>query len=177
MKIATCTYLMSGGFALMGQQQRTILGFKGYGGKVELGQTIRGNAVEEIWEETGGKKQLRVTPEEEGGIFTREELLVPAGIIDFFNGTNIPENDPSFRVYFFLCYTFAGRPVDTVEMMHHQWFNKNYLPLDRLVRGDELFIPHLLQGQCIKGKIWRTEDWTRITNVDLEEVAVQSLDF
>jgi hypothetical protein len=180
MKIATCIYLLHSDdrYVQMAQQQRTILGFKGYGGKVKPGQSIKGNAVEELWEETGGIPELRLNKEKEGGIFTREELLIPVGFIDFYNGLSVPFGDPSFRVHFFICRRFAGHAVDTVEMQNHQLFSVSGLySLTKMVKGDELIIPQMLTGQCIKGDVRRTEDWSRIVEVNLEEVAPSDLDF
>ncbi len=180
MKIATCIYLLHSDdrFVQMAEQQRNILGFKGYGGKVELGQSIRGNGVEELWGETGGIPKLRVHKEQEGGIFTREELLIPVGLIDFYNGLSVPYGDPSYRVHFFICRRFAGHAIDTVEMQHHQLFSVSGLyKSTKMVKGDELFIPQMLAGQCVKGDIRRTEDWSRIVEVNLQEVLPSDLDF
>jgi hypothetical protein len=179
MKIATCVYLLhnNDNYVQMAQQQRKILGFKGYGGVVEEDQTIRGNAVQELWEETGGKKELRINPDQEGGIFTREELLIPAACIDFYNGEDVLEGYPSFRVYFFLCRRFAGKAIDTVEMKHHQLFHVRNLPIDRLVKGDELFIPRLLSGICLTGSVRRSADWSTIIADGLKEVSQKDLCF
>lgn len=179
MKISTCIYLLHSDdrYVQMAEQQRTILGYKGYGGKV-VGQTIRQNAVEEIWQETGGVPELRINKDQEGGIFTREELLIPAGLIDFYNGLSVPYGDPNFRVYFFICRRFAGHAVDTVEMQNHQLFSVSGLcNLTRMVKGDELYIPQMLTGQRIKGEVRRTEDWSRIVEANLEEVSPSDLDF
>jgi 8-oxo-dGTP pyrophosphatase MutT (NUDIX family) len=177
-KIATCVYLIKDGYVLMGNQQKTIFGFKGYGGKVKPGQTIRQNAVEEVWEETGGIPELRINPEEEGGIHIREEWLEPAGLIDFYNGSegDVPFGKPSFRVYFFICRKSMGKAVDTVEMRDHQLFNVNYLPIDKMIKGDGEFIPKMLNGICLTGWLIRDKDWNT-TSSFFEECTKESLNF
>lgn len=175
-KIATCVYLLDGDYVQMAQQKGKLIGFLGYGGKVKKGQTIRGNAIEELWEETGGKVELRINPEEEGGIFSREDFLIPVGKIDFYNGENVPKGRPSFRVYFFVCKRYEGRSVDTVEMVNHQLFNRRNLPLESLVKGDELFIPKLLNNQPLVGSVRRSSDWEVISN-DLRPATPKDLDF
>ncbi len=178
MKIATCTYLIKDGYVQMGYQNSVIIGLKGYGGKVENGQTIRQNAVEEIWEETGGVPEFRVNKEEDGGIHIRPEWLEPAGLIDFYNdceeGTQL--RDPSFRVYFFLCHKSMGKAVDTIEMRDHQLFNINYPPIDQMVKGDREFIPQMLQGTCLTGWVRRDKDWNTIGSF-LKKCMKESLNF
>jgi hypothetical protein len=177
MKIATCLYLIKDGYVQMGYQDSFIVGFKGYGGKVE-NQTIRQNAVQELWEETGGVPELRVHREQEGGILIREEWLEPAGLIDFYNGTEeeVPFGDPSFRVYFFLCRQSMGKAIDTIEMKDHQLFNIDYLPIDKMVKGDGEFIPPMLKGICLKGLVRRDKDWNTIVS-SLKERTKESLGF
>jgi 8-oxo-dGTP pyrophosphatase MutT (NUDIX family) len=162
MKIATCVYIIQGAYAQMANQQKTIIGFKGYGGKVKPGQTLRQNLVEEVWEETGGVPELRVDPEEEGGIHLREEWLTPIGSIDFYNGPEeeVPFEDPSFRVYFFLSKQKLGKAVDTIEMKDHQLFSIHHPPIDRMVKGDEVFVPKILLGIPVTGWIRRNADWS-----------------
>ena len=162
MKIATCVYIIQGAYAQMANQQKTIIGVKGYGGKVKPGQTLRQNLVEEVWEETGGVPELRVDPEEEGGIHLREEWLIPIGLIDFYNGpeNQVPFGDPSFRVHFFLSKRKLGRAVDTVEMKDHQLFNIFYPPITRMLKGDEFFVPKMLLDIPVVGWMRRNDDWS-----------------
>lgn len=178
MKEATCTYLLKDGYVQMAQQISTIVGLKGYGGKIKQ-QTPRQNAVEEIWEETGGVPELRTHLETFGGIYIREEWLHPVGLVDFYNGTEseAPFGDPSFRVYFFICEQWLGKAVDTVEMHSHQLFNINCLPFDRMVPGDHLFIPPMLTGVCTTGFVRRKKDFSKILQTDLEECSLESLMF
>lgn len=175
--IATCVYLVRDGYVLMGNQQKTILGFKGYGGKVKFGQTISQNVVEELWEETGGVPSLRVNKDEEGGIIIREEWLEKVAIIRFFNNHTLdkPLRRPSFIVNFFICRKFFGNPIDTVEMKDHQLFNINHLPIEKMVKGDDEFVLQILNGKFLKGDIVRNEHWEIIKNT-LRECSRESLD-
>lgn len=175
-KIATCVYPIRGIYALMGNQQSTILGFKGYGGKVKPGQTLEENVVEELWEETGGVPKLRINKEEEGGIIIRSEWLEKVAVIKFYNGHDInkPLRKPSFIVHFFICYKFYGKPIDTTEMRDHQFFNINYLPIEKMVKGDDQFVPQILAGKFLKGDIVRNKNWEIIKNT-LKECTKEDL--
>lgn len=177
MKIATCVYLIKDGYVQMGYQNSFIVGFKGYGGKVE-NQTIRQNAVQEVWEETGGVPEFRIDRDEKGGIQIREEWLEPAGLIDFYNGSEeeFPLGDPSFRVYFFLCRDSSGKAVDTIEMKDHQLFNIHNPPIDKMVKGDGDFIPTMLLGTCITGWVRRDKEWNTICS-SLKECLPENLNF
>jgi hypothetical protein len=169
MRVATCTYLLQDDyFVQMAKQVSKIIGFKGYGGKLKRGQTIRKNAVEEIWEETGGEEKFRIDKDVWGGIHVRPEWLEPVGRIDFYNGARVPFGKPSFRVYFFICRRYMGKAVDTIEMKDHQLFHIHHLPLERLVKGDPLYIPDMLTGKPREGWVRRTKDFSKIINYDLQ---------
>lgn len=178
MEIATCTHIIENGYVLFGYQYTWLKGFKGYGGKKKGHQTLEQNAVEEIWEETGGEPQLRLDREEEGGVYIRAEWLEPVGVIDFYNGSEeeIPFGDPSFRVYFFNCRKKLGRPVDTIEMKDHQLFNIYYPPIGKMVKGDEEFVPRMLQGICLMGWVRRDKDWNT-TSSSIKECSREDLGF
>ncbi|MEK7227970.1 MAG: hypothetical protein AAB681_01280 [Patescibacteria group bacterium] len=178
MKIATCVHIIENGYVQFGYQYTWIEGFKGYGGKLKEGQTIRQNAVEEVWEETGGEPKFRLRPEEDGGIHIREEWLEPIGFIDFYNGSEeeVPFGDPSFRVYFFNCRKKLGRAVDTIEMKDHQLFNIHYPPVDKMIKGDGEFVPRMLQDICLIGWVRRDKDWNT-TSSSIKECNKENLGF
>ena len=179
MKTATCVYLIreSDNTVLLAKQVAKIIGRKGYGGKIEAQQTIRSNAVDETAQESGVIKELRVYPEQDGGVLIKEEDLIPIGLVDFYNGADVPFGDPNFRVYFFLCKKFSGVPIDTTEMIDPQWYLIDQLPIEELVPGDEYFVPTMLKGIAVSGYIRRTEDWTSILEHTVKECSPNSLDF
>ncbi len=179
MNIATCTYFIKDGKVLLPRQIEKIIGRKGYGGKLKNGQTIRSNAIEEIGEESGLKKELRINPEENGGIIVKESDLQPIAFIDFYNGDKqtAPFGNPSFRVYFFLCTEFSGIPIATKEMVDPKWYSLDQIPLDELVKGDPVFVPRILNQVPLKGHIRRSNDWSSVLENTLKEYTLESLNF
>ncbi len=173
-KEATCVYLTrrveGKGEVLMGDQQRIIVGTKGYGGKIKPGQTATQNIVEETGEETGKVKEFRINKNEEGGIDISLDGLHHVGTIDFYNGTEteIPFGKPSFRVHFFICSTFSGKPIDTIEMRNHQWYPIDNLPFEKMIIGDELILKPIFQGQTVVGWMRRTSDLSTLIDYEIE---------
>lgn len=155
MKEATLVHVVKGDYTLKAWQLNKIIGPKAYGGIVELGQTVKENALEEVKQETGHYKEFRLNKNESGGIIIKPEDLRLGGRIDFYNGTEeeVPFGSPSIRVYCFVVTKFSGVPINTIEMIHHRWvnFRDPYVPG---IMGDELFIKDLLTG-------WRPFGWIR----------------
>ena len=171
MKEATCVYLVR--FpreVLMADQQAKIVGTKGYGGKITLGQTATQNVIEETWQETGGVPELRINKDEEGGIKISMDGLHHMGIIEFYNGTEgeVPFGEPSFVVHFFICSTFSGKTIDTIEMQNHQWYQIDNLPIEKMIVGDELIIKPILSGQTVNGWMRRTSDLKTIIDYEID---------
>jgi ADP-ribose pyrophosphatase YjhB (NUDIX family) len=53
---------------------------------------------------------------------------------------------------------FDGNPTETVEMGPHMFFPTDKLPFDKMVKGDEQWVPQILKEKFIKGTIWRSSD-------------------
>ncbi len=141
---------------LLADQQFKIIGLKGFGGKIEEGESALVSTIREVVEETGG-------------ISVYEEDLIPVALIDFYNGPEelIPFGHPSFRVLFYNCYIFEGEAISTDEMKDPKYYDIDNLPIDRLVPGDDLFIHQILKGNTIKGWIRRTADFKTIINYEM----------
>lgn len=176
MKEATCVYLFrkveGKGEVLLADQQRGIVRNKkkGYGGKIEQGQSKTENVIEETWGETGGIKELRISKNEEGGIKITTHGLHYVGMVDFYNGTEaeVPFGDPSFRVHFFTCSNFSGTPIDTIEMQNHQWYPVNNPPWDKMVIGDDIFLKPIFNGQTSVGWMRRTSDLSKVIDYQID---------
>jgi hypothetical protein len=159
MKKATITYIIdtAAQAVLLAEKARnTGEGFLfGYGGKINWWEMPRGNAQREIWEETGGKKRLRINPLDRGGIWIRKKDLEPFALIDFYNGADVRFGNPSFRVLWYKARKYNGVAIDTVEMRYPQWHPLSSLEtLDKegkLKPGDILILREMLKGNCIKG--------------------------
>lgn len=164
---------------LLAMQQAKVIGRKGYGGKIEDGQTEIACTVEEVTDETGGNPEKRINPKEKGGIIFNPNDLVPVAVIDFYNGTEeeVPFGNPSWRVKFFNCYKFSGKAIDTIEMQD-AWFypiGGDNLPLDEVPKGDELFLKDILQRKLRKGWIRRTSVSGPVIDWDINPCTLEDL--
>lgn len=126
---------------ILHQNTQILLGMKkrgfgegkwnGFGGKVEVGETIEESAIREM--------------REEAGIEVQE--LVKMGILDFeFEG------DPQLlEVHVFRTESFTGTPAESEEMKP-EWFHVDNIPFAQMWSDDIHWIPLLLTGKKFKGK-------------------------
>ncbi len=171
MKLATLTHLINqeDNTTLMADQQLKVVGTKGYGGKTD-GKPWKDSAVDEIGQETGKVRELRINPDQEGGITVNPEDLEAVALIDFYNGdeSEVPFGDPSFRVLCCRCFKYEGGAIDTKEMRNPRWYPIDNLPKEKMIDGDMYFVPQILAGTPIKGYIRRKSDWSAIIDYKIE---------
>ena len=102
--------------------------WNGFGGKVELGETIIEAACREVKEECG----LVVLPEN----------MEKMGEMDFvFKGDPVVLN-----VHVFQSRLFSGEMIETEEMKP-MWFREDNIPYKDMWLDDELWYPHLLENR------------------------------
>jgi len=178
MKLATCVHFIDPvtQSVLLAYQQAKIIGRKGYGGTMKENEGSLACTAREVSEETGGIKEFRINPDQEGGIIFDIADLVPVALIDFYNGPEdeVEFGDPTFRVLFYNCYKFSGHAIDTVEMRDPWFYPINNLPID-LVPGDLVFLPDILQGKMLTGWIRRTKDFKTILDSQIEACQLSDL--
>jgi mutator protein MutT len=121
--------------------------YNGFGGKIEQGETVRQATVREL--------------EEESGIKVKEEQLEYVGTLDF-----IFPASPQLRhdVHIFLARTWQGQPVETEEMKP-QWFLFSDIPYSEMWQDDLYWLPKVLAGQSITGKVTFADN-----NEDIDEI-------
>ncbi len=175
MKKATVTHIIKNNTTLMADQQAKVVGTKGYGGIIENGETWQENAVREVGEETGGSKEKRINPDEEGGITIYADKLEPVAVIDFYNGEDVPFGEPSIRVLFCRTFDFNRKAIDTVEMLNPYWYDNDHLPFEKMIKGDDLIVPSVLAGIPIKGWVRRTKDWMTVIEYEIKPCSVEDL--
>lgn len=142
------------GAVLLGRKLRGLGEGKwnGFGGKAQEGEDLRQTAVRELAEESG----LVANP---------EDLHETARLEFYFE--NRPELDQTTSVYTLLKYT--GTPKSTDEM-EPQWFAPFSLPYEDMWAADKIWLPEVLRGHLVKGKITFAEDAETVLSYEFHEV-------
>ena len=146
-------------FVLNREKKRILLGMKkrgfgvnkynGYGGKVEMNESILQGAIRELEEESG----LKVAD------------LNRVGYIVF----HMEESQKIMKVH---VYTYDEKeeltPIETDEM-RPQWFGFDEIPFDRMWPDDPYWLPLLLQGKKFIGRFDYSDDNTIIDHTLKEQ--------
>lgn len=137
-------------FPLDRPENRVLLGRKkqgfgqgkvvGFGGKLELGETIAEAAVREL--------------KEESGLFAKPQNLWYAAYLEFVFPAKPEWNRVvhGFRLEF-----WQGEPQESEEVLPH-WVDLNELPFDEMWDDSKMWLPQMLRGQKIRMKFVYSED-------------------
>ena len=123
----------------------------GFGGKVEKSESIEEAAVRELFEETGVKASVE-------GLEKVGELACefPA------------KPEWTQMVHVFLVKEWQGWPAESEEMKP-EWAEVENLPFERMWKCDRHFVPLVLKGKRVKGKLVFNEDNESLKEIELEE--------
>ncbi|KAI5063660.1 hypothetical protein GOP47_0022207 [Adiantum capillus-veneris] len=129
--------------AIVNQRGQVLLGLKkrgfgegyynGFGGKVEVGETIEGAARREL--------------QEEAGIVAGS--ILKQGVLTF----HFDDKPQPWEVHVFNILDYSGEPCETDEMSP-QWFSHGEIPFDKMWKDDEIWYPHFLAGDLFKGEFY-----------------------
>lgn len=132
-KILTLCLLRKDDQILLGRKKYGFGASKwnGFGGKVDVGETIEQAAIREMQEES----------------CVTVENLAKRGVLDFeFQG-----NPEILEVHIFYTENFSGSPNETDEMKP-QWFNVDCIPFDEMWPDDRIWLPLFLAGKKFQGR-------------------------
>ena len=105
----------------------------GYGGKVEVGETITKSARRELFEEAH--------------VLAGE--LEKVGLLEF---ENVVSEWEIWEVHFFKALKIFGVPIETEEMAP-KWFSFDEIPYEEMWEDIEYWIPKFLEGRKFYGEV------------------------
>jgi ADP-ribose pyrophosphatase YjhB (NUDIX family) len=108
--------------------------WNGYGGGIDGDETPEQSVIRELFEESDIKTSI--------------EHLSKVAIVDFHN-TKSDNSIFSCRVHVYFVNAWKGEAKETEEMLQPTWFNKNNLPLDKMMPADKFWLPEVLAGKKI----------------------------
>jgi len=131
--IVTLVMVHEGGRVLLSRKKEGFGGglWNGYGGKVQLGETIEDAARRELMEEAG----------------IDVKVLKKAGLLYF----DIEGDERLHEGHIFRASGVIGEPLETDEMITPQWFDESEIPYDKMWKGDDAWLPLFLQGKQFEG--------------------------
>ncbi len=137
MKTATICFLVEDNKILLANKKRSFgQGYlNGYGGKAGEGEDATVAAICEL--------------KEESGISATTNDLERVAVIDFFI-----EEKQIFECHVFFVRNWKKEElVETEEMAYPEEFELQNLPLERMWKGDTLWLPIIYKGEKIKAKV------------------------
>jgi 8-oxo-dGTP diphosphatase/2-hydroxy-dATP diphosphatase len=150
-KVLTLCLVQQNGQLLLGLKKRGFgMGrWNGFGGKVEMGETIEEAARRELFEESG----LRALNMED---FAQ---------LDF----EFQDTGELLEMHIFRCTEFSGQPEESEEMKP-QWFDENNPPLDKMWADDKYWLHLLVAGKKFSGNfLFDNEKSNKIINYNVRE--------
>lgn len=141
--------------------EQVLLGFKkegfgagkytGFGGKVELGETVAEAAIRELEEETG--------------ISVREEDLRSMGCLAF----HFPAKPAwSQMVHVFVAWRWQGSLRESREMSP-TWFSVHEIPFEQMWQDGAHWLPRILAGESIQAWFTFQPDNETIDSLEIQD--------
>lgn len=134
----------------------------GYGGKVEdTDQDVVSATLRELGEEAG--------------ITARAKDLYKVAVIDCHN---YKDREPyKMRVYVSVLRSWIGIPAASKEMGPPELYTPEGLPLRRMMLGDRIWLPLILQGARVYGEIYYSPGFTGLEKQPIiNHITIKDLD-
>lgn len=106
---------------------------------------------------------------EEGGADVDPAALEKAAVVLFHNEAYDCE------VHVYLCAWAGGELRETDEMGPMAWYDRESLPLERMMAADREWLPPVLRGRRIRGEVWYGPGQEAVVRSLYEEVGPQEL--
>ncbi len=107
--------------------------WNGFGGKVQLGETIEEAARRELREECG----------------LEADALEKRGILTFEMATS----EEILEIHVYAVVSYRGEVVESEEM-RPAWFRLTDIPFDQMWPDDRHWLPRFLEGESVHGKFY-----------------------
>jgi 8-oxo-dGTP diphosphatase/2-hydroxy-dATP diphosphatase len=139
-KVLTLLIIHKADKILLGMKKRGfgVGKWNGFGGKVEVGETIEEAAKREVFEEVG----------------VTVNVIEKLGVLDFsWKG----KEQDILEVNIFKATDFSGQPSESEEMKP-QWFNVKEIPYEKMWVDDKYWMPLFLDNKKFNGNFMFDED-------------------
>jgi len=139
---AVIVFIMFGSLVLLAKKTKKIGKglWNGYGGGIEDGESPEDAAVRETFEEN------------DYDIIIKKEHLTQVADT-YFHNTKEDGSTFVLNAKVYVVSKYSGTPKPSDEMSDPTWFNKNNLPLDKMMPADKIWLPIVLSGKKIKFKV------------------------
>jgi 8-oxo-dGTP pyrophosphatase MutT (NUDIX family) len=154
MQDATLVFLVRDNQILLGYKKRGFAQGKlnGFGGKIEVGESIAVAAARELHEECGVSVAL-------------DDLQAVARLVFFFPA----KREWDQIVHVFIAERWRGKPGETQEMKP-RWFSQDAIPFNQMWADDQHWLPLVLRGQRVKATFTFNADNETIAEMNIENV-------
>lgn len=154
MQDATLVFLVRDNQVLLGYKKRGFAQGKlnGFGGKIEVGESIAVAAVRELHEECGVSVAL-------------DDLQAVARLAFFFPA----KREWDQIVHVFIVEHWRGKPGETEEMKP-LWFSQDAIPFNQMWADDQHWLPLILRGQRVKATFTFNADNETIAEMNIENI-------